>query len=358
MLIFMLLTTTIGLWSNFQSGIRRETETILYDIVACFKVFVVYIGGTIYFMKYTDRQKWIILRRMIKLCFLMLVIMLPFCIANLFVDMGMRHDIRLGIPSFCFIFKGGGILAMLFYFIVPVLTCGLLTEKYNKHSKVLKWMLFISLFIWCSTMRARAFFFVLMYCLLYYYVIWKRKVPRLSMKNILVMAFLCYFIVADQAETYFDFSNDQMARANLLFYGIKTMTDYFPLGSGFATYGSDMAAKYYSPLYDKYGFEYIFGLTSDNPSLASDSYWPAVVGQFGVFGTLCMALLIFFMMKDIYQKSKSSQVMRVVGLFVIITQIVASGATATFFHFMTTSLMFFVAFLLSLNQQRALMTKQ
>ena len=63
------------------------------------------------------------------------------------------------------------------------------------------------------------------------------------------------------------------------------MKDYFPLGTGFATYASDSAFKNYSPVYIKYGF-----LSESEVSPASyfmnDTFWSIIIAQTGFIGIL------------------------------------------------------------------------
>ena len=67
--------------------------------------------------------------------------------------------------------------------------------------------------------------------------------------------------------------------------------DYFPLGAGFGRFGSTVTKTEYSPVYYDYGLDAIRGLRPDDPAAASDTFWPRILGETGVFGLL--ALLVF-----------------------------------------------------------------
>ena len=132
-----------------------------------------------------------------------------------------------------------------------------------------------ALILWISTLRSRAFMYSTILVLLHWKVVKKQEKFRLSIGNIFATLIVLCFFAADQFETYF--SNTATARSNFLRYGIYTMQRYFPLGSGFATYGTDSAVKYYSKLYVEYGFKDVYGLNPSNPMFAHDTYWPAIM---------------------------------------------------------------------------------
>ena len=141
--------------------------------------------------------------------------------------------------------------------------------------------------------------------MVYWLIIVSRQRFRLSPGNAVVILSALLFFGMDQFETYFN--NTKSARANLLKYGIHTMSRFFPMGSGFATYGTDAAVKYYSPLYDEYGFNQIYGLSRYYSAFAHDTYWPAIMAQFGVFGTLLMVYLIYRLFVDVLRRAKNNR---------------------------------------------------
>jgi hypothetical protein len=59
--------------------------------------------------------------------------------------------------------------------------------------------------------------------------------------------------------------------------------DYFPFGSGLATFGGWISAIFYSPIYSKYGLESISGLEQGG-TFITDTFWPYIIGQFGILG--------------------------------------------------------------------------
>ena len=87
--------------------------------------------------------------------------------------------------------------------------------------------------------------------------------------------------------------DDGAARTYMYITSLKVFEDYFPLGPGFGTFGTDSAAKYYSPLNYHYDLNNIWGLNPDDDivgtSYYSDTFYP-LLAQFGVVG-----LVLFFL---------------------------------------------------------------
>lgn len=60
-------------------------------------------------------------------------------------------------------------------------------------------------------------------------------------------------------------------------------SDYIPFGSGLASFGTNAAARYYSPLYYEYGLNNIWGLYPENPMFLADAFYPTLA-QYGMVG--------------------------------------------------------------------------
>ena len=137
-------------------------------------------------------------------------------------------------------------------------------------------------------------FFVLAAFLVFY--INNRFRLKLNIKNIVIFAIVAIaitFVIWDKLYFYFvqgglgDARNaqDYYARAALYYFSVDVFRDYFPFGSGFATYATYTSGEYYSHIYNDLGMDILFGLTKKNPSFISDTYYPALA-QFGVVGVI------------------------------------------------------------------------
>ena len=122
---------------------------------------------------------------------------------------------------------------------------------------------------------------------------------KLTVKNILLLMLVASFVLFftyQKINLYFlgngdylaanEEVKDAIARAALYFHVPEILKDYFPFGSGFASYATYASGVYYSPLYAKYGMEEVFGLSKDYFSFVADTYYPALA-QFGYVG-ICL----------------------------------------------------------------------
>lgn len=340
MCLIICVLVGIGVYGNYISKYNREINVIIGDIGNCFKVFITFLGSSLYFihnLSYQQYEQFIKKANQVSHCLLIVLGLMAFI--NLFMDIGMRPEYRYGIPCFSFIFVGSGNLAFLFYTLLIVQTMSLEFDRSIKN----RLFILLAILVWLSTLRSRVFLFVIFYGLLYWFVICKDKRIRIGISNVLIGAILFYLVCYDQAKVYLD--NDATARYNLLYVGYKLMIKYLPFGSGFGTFATDAAVKYYSPVYYEYGLDRIYGLSPDDPAFAHDCYWPAIMGEFGILGTMFFLLLVFYLFKLMF-KFVYNKFQLMVIIFVCFTQIIASTATAVFFHYVTVWLMFFVAIIL------------
>ena len=337
LLMIILLITVVGVASNITAGVQTGWKPILSDIGNTFKVFIVYLGAKTMLTEKNDKEK--IIGTLAFFVKIFVWIAFAFMILHELHIVSMGNDVRYGLRSFQFVNHGAGQLSLMFYFIMTILMLDM-KNKFRGGQDKLSISMIVALILWISTLRSRAFMYSTILVLLYWKVVKKQEKFRLSIGNIFATLIVLCFFAADQFETYF--SNTATARSNFLRYGIYTMQRYFPLGSGFATYGTDSAVKYYTKLYVEYGFKYVYGLNPSNPMFAHDTYWPAIMAQFGVVGLIAMIILIWKLCMDMMRRTNGDRYSHWIILFVCITQVTSSIATATFFHFVTVSLFFII----------------
>ena len=112
---------------------------------------------------------------------------------------------------------------------------------------------------------------------------------------------LCYLIFRINYEKIMIYTVNGIdvgaARTYMYITSLKVFEDYFPLGPGFGTFGTDSAAKYYSPLNYHYDLNNIWGLNPDDDSAGtsfySDTFYP-ILAQFGIVGVI---LFVAFLKK-------------------------------------------------------------
>jgi hypothetical protein len=85
---------------------------------------------------------------------------------------------------------------------------------------------------------------------------------------------------------------NQRARFALYKGSFEIAIDNLPLGGGLGRFGSWMSRQEYSPLYYKYKLSSVRGLKPPDPTAATDTFWPQILGETGVIGLLGYAAFL------------------------------------------------------------------
>lgn len=167
--------------------------------------------------------------------------------------------------------------------------------------------------------------------LICYFTFYRKK--KITIKTLLLFVPLVVTLAWNQIYYYF-FSSIQgdSARYQLLINSFKVIKDHFPIGSGFGTYASYYSGKYYSPIYSSYGLTGIYGLTRDNTSFISDSFWPMVFAQTGLIGTIAFGCALLRLFKQIQKIRITSMAFYASAISVLSYLLIASTAESAFVH--------------------------
>jgi len=98
-----------------------------------------------------------------------------------------------------------------------------------------------------------------------------------------------WFLTVDE---YGSLDPYETARSSLYYASLLIARDHFPLGTGFASFGSHASRLFGSQVYWEYGLSYVLGLHSSEPRFLTDTFWPMVLGQGGVISLV--SYLSFF----------------------------------------------------------------
>lgn len=199
---------------------------------------------------------------------------------------------------------------------------------FNEDIKSIKYMVMTS-FVTLVTLRSKAIGFVIVYWILYlWFFVFKAKHYIFTT---ILGGFAAWFIGADQIREYYAtvrFSPRQI----LLTDGIKLALKYFPLGTGFGTFGSRTAADHYSKLYRELGYTYLDGMGPGNNTYLSDIFWPTIFAQLGVFGTLIFIFAIYFFMKQAIGTIRVNRSAGFAMLMIMVNMLINSVAETAFFN--------------------------
>ena len=147
----------------------------------------------------------------------------------------------------------------------------------------------------------------------------------LVMSGILIFILINY-VIWDKFNLYFiQGTEEDSGVARPLFYitSFKILIDYFPFGSGLASFANNASGIFYSPLYYKYDLWQVWGCTPAYPDFVADAFYPNLA-QFGIVGVL---LFFYFLYKRYNEITRLKNVDRyILGLIVLITILFESVA--------------------------------
>jgi hypothetical protein len=165
-------------------------------------------------------------------------------------------------------------------------------SDYTKTDKII-FLLLLSLGILSGRSKHFGFCAICLLTMIYFNDSFKM---RLNLRNtIFILIAIAFSLFVAREKIYFYFvtggfgdgrtPGDLFARMALYYFSLQLFIDYFPFGSGFATYATYASGTHYSPVYIKYGMQNMHGLTKEEPAFIADTYFPALA-QFGVAGVL------------------------------------------------------------------------
>lgn len=103
------------------------------------------------------------------------------------------------------------------------------------------------------------------------------------------------------AASDYESMSDSFARPVLYAVASVLLVDFFPLGTGLASYASFASEDPYSSLYYDYGVNVVYGLSPDYPAFICDAYYPTLA-QFGIIGVLLFLGFWIWVLKTLNKK--------------------------------------------------------
>ena len=332
----LILLTFLGLYCNMVSGVSRPAAAILQDMLTLPKAYICYLGAKYLFC---DREDcWEILKwaaNVVGLIVVAGIVCLPLAHFGL-MDMLSRSE-RMGVRCYEFIYGSPGMLSQYCVLFTTLLTANLSRENLGRG----RWIVWaLSLVLWAATMRTRAFVMILLVIFLTFVVFrpglrdkfqGRAMLKRLTSPLVLVpVASVVLLVSIDQIDHYF--GELESARSYLLAGGLKAFWEFFPLGGGFGTYGTEAARVYYSPLYSRYGVNSHWALGVDGSEL-TDTFWPAIMAEFGLVGTVLYLVVVFIVLRRIIKACSTRRFLLTAAVSFVAYTLIASTATGVFFSY-------------------------
>jgi hypothetical protein len=189
----------------------------------------------------------------------------------------------------------------------------------------LTFLLLLSIGIFSGRSKFYGFYALSVFVILFFL---NTKQIKWNIRNILILVcmFAVVILVAWQKISFYfyqavteEVDKDMIARYVLYATAPDILLDYFPFGSGFASYATYASGAYYSPVYTDYGIDMVWGLSKSYYSFVADTYYPSLV-QFGAVGIILYLLFWLYLFRKAYFFFRKTQNR---PFFIIITLIIA-----------------------------------
>lgn len=198
-----------------------------------------------------------------------------------------------------------------------------------EHKKV--WLyricLFLMVFMLVLSGKEKAYGAILLAAVLYYLIVHKKV--QTKVRYILYLAVPVVLLGWEKIYYYYIEGHGRYAKSVMTGASLQIMRDYFPIGTGFGTFGSTYAMKQYSPVYYMYGIAENPELGVESKKYLTDLFWPILFGETGVLGTLiycALILLLFLQIQRIYFYNKKKYFLLIyLFIFMLMTTFTEAG---------------------------------
>ncbi len=316
-LSLLFLVLVLGLLSNLMTEKTIVHKAIALDALSFFKAFIAYFGTRIFFRDISWVSLYPSLKKLAQISFFVL---LAFILADLIFHIFPRAS-RFGVSSLELFFTHPSRLSFAISFIFIIL--------YPYYINKWKTVLVLILLVGLVTLRVKYFGFVF---IALFFIFYKNIIARVNVKYIYTFIALLpialFFIFKEWILFYFSDEAIKLgwSRAVLLKHSFIVAYDFFPLGTGFGSYGSFFSGPDYSWVYQHYGIHKVWGIMPKYYQFIADQYWPMILGQFGVFGLLAMlgvivsyiSILLNFFKSEKEVFLKNSIIAGLLGLIVLL----------------------------------------
>lgn len=219
----------------------------------------------------TSKQKSKVFKSLLPLLKLLVVVSFVCGMLNLVSPNIWAYDVRFGIHSFKFFFDNPASLGMCMF-------VGIAFFDVMGSNRIYK---YLAIIVTLLTLRSGLIAGIVIYLIVSFFLNHNKDI---KIRHLVIVGMGSIIAAWTMIKEYFLSGS---LRALLYKYGFKTMCNYFPLGSGYSTFGGNEAFVHYSSLYYQYGFNSIWGFSKDTGQFLNDNYWPMIIAQFGVIGLMC-----------------------------------------------------------------------
>lgn len=331
-----------GMLSTVNANIVNTYDVIVKDIVLTFKFFLTFLSVKIVL---GDFRSELLSKMLIKTAKIILVFHFCSAILTQFVDIGMGEQIRHGIKCYQFFYSHYTFLV----FYVVVLLCTISCS--NKETFLYDILGSVVLFL---TARTKAIMFLVIYYFIKYIIGKTRTNGEIKVKlkkRYLLLASIGVIAVGySKIKDYIGWGYSYNLRNALYVRGAQIAARFFPLGSGFGSFGTNISYEYKSSLYAEYNMDTIQGFVDGAP-VVSDVFWPSIYSQFGFIGCIIYLVMIFLIFKSIGNIKNVDNRVKIGVYMLMLYLLVASIAEASYTNDIGVFAVIFSYLFLSLGQK-------
>lgn len=321
MLVFMFIFEVFGI----VSGLLNKYQDVAYmfiDAYTCAKFFIYYLCARLLTQgKLTEKYFFSINT----LCKIIAVIFFVLALHDAFMSPWFHvGDYRFFTRSVALFFYIPDALARASITVIFVLAYN---YRYYKHNIYYIMMLTVVMIL---TFRTKAIVSVFVLYIFYLYFV-RFRFKSLVPVGIATVAGASYF--GYDSLNFYYVEIEGSARNILTRDSLLLANQHFPIGTGFGSYGSSMAAQFYSRLYINLGY-YRYtaqGMSEENGDFLSDTFWPIVIAQTGWIGTASFVMALLSMITYIIRSRRTDVYYFWVAISIIINDLIASFASSAFF---------------------------
>ena len=158
-------------------------------------------------------------------------------------------------------------------------------------------------------------------------------------------------VVYDQIIVYFS-DLSLTARGMLYKNSFLIAKDFFPLGTGFATYGTEYSRASYSTVYYMYHMQNIYGLAPTTPFFVCDTMWPAILGETGILGLLAITGMFYCIVRLIQNANIINKRVLFILYAMLIYLMIESVAETIFMNPKGCLILIILAFMISVGKMQ------
>lgn len=312
--IMLFVITLIGFISNIMSGVTTNIFAIIVDALWLCKTFSCYIA----FKYIATKPRYLeeIIAQLVKLSKFVIIVIFFTSIIGEITNIGVTSDYTVyGLKQF--VFWGNSMQAgwLIFCALIIIASYEINTKRFLQYYilSIVPALLTFSSLIYC-------FFFIATLLLIFL-----KNNTVFKKKYILILALGISFFAFSDIQNYF-FS--ESVRMQLIQGGITTANKYFPFGAGFATYGSEMASRYYSQIYIDLGWENVWGLGRTYNQYLNDNFFASIIGEFGWIGFCLYLSCIYFLFKEA-NSIRLNRIERCLSIAIVLTMAVVMLGSAS-----------------------------